>query len=220
MSQRNKLITPPAIEPVSIDQAKQHARIEYPDDDDLVAGLITAARLVCETELSRSFISQTWETYLDHWPWPGQTSGSGAMGYYRGNYIPQIQGYPYTPWSTIEIDNPNLVSVASISYVDATGTVQTLDPAAYQVVTGAPGRIHPAYGHTWPAVRSMPGAITVQYLAGYGPAATDVPECIRTAIKMMVAELYEQREMTATQAYQCNPIFAALLSPCDWGNYP
>jgi hypothetical protein len=216
MTQRNKLITPPAVEPVTVDQAKQHARIEYPDDDDLVAGLITAARLVCEKELHRAFVHQTWETSLEGWPWPGW----GQHGAYHGGYIPQTQGYPYSTHSVIQIDNPNLVSVASILYTDTSGVVQMLDPSQYYIEPGAPGLIHAAYGHTWPAVRSMPGAITVQYLAGYGPAATDVPECIRTAIKMMVAELYENREMTATQAYQCNPIFAALLSPCDWGSYP
>jgi uncharacterized phiE125 gp8 family phage protein len=69
-------------------------------------------------------------------------------------------------------------------------------------------------------VRSFPGAITVNYLAGYGPAATDVPECIRLAIKMMVAELYENRELTATQAYNQNPIFKCLLAPAGWGFYP
>jgi len=217
MYQRNKLITPPAVEPVSLAEAKQHARIEYPDDDDLVANLITAARLVCEKELRRAFISQTWETYLDHWPWPEQYPG--AM-YYGSSYIPQTMSYPYTPLAMIQIDNPNLVSVASISYVDTSGATQTLDPSAYLVQAGAPGRIHPAYGQTWPSVRCIPGAITVNYLAGYGPAATDVPECVRTAIKMMVAELYEQREMTAAQAYQANPIFECLLSPADWGSYP
>jgi len=217
MYQRNKLITPPAVEPISLAEAKQHARIEYPDDDDLVANLITAARLVCEKEIRRAFISQTWETYLDHWPWPSYYPG--AM-YHGSSYIPQTMSYPYTPLAMIQVDNPNLISVASISYVDTSGATQTLDPSAYQVEPGAPGRIHPAYGQTWPSVRCIPGAITVNYLAGYGPAATDVPECVRTAIKMMVAELYEQREMTAAQAYQANPIFECLLSPADWGSYP
>jgi hypothetical protein len=60
----------------------------------------------------------------------------------------------------------------------------------------------------------------VNDLAGYGPAATDVPECVRLAIKIMVGELYEQREMTATQAYNDNPIFKCLLSPAAWGSYP
>jgi len=217
MPQRNKLITPPSVEPVSTDKAKQHARIEYPDDDDLVAGLITAARLVCEKELHRAFVHQTWETYLDHWPWA--SFYPGAM-YFGSSYIPQTMSYPYTPLAMIQIDNPNLVSVESITYIDTSGDIQTLDPTAYLVEAGAPGRIHPAYGQTWPSVRCIPGAITVRYLSGYGPAATDVPECIQTAIKMMVADLYENREMTATQVYQCNPIFAELLSPCDWGNYP
>jgi hypothetical protein len=216
MSQRNKLMTPPAVEPVSVAEAKQHARIEYPDDDALVAGLITAARQVCELELARAFVSQTWETYLHGWPSAWGSSGTP----YHGGYIPQTLGYPYSPLAMIQIDNPNLISVASIHYVDTNGAVQSLDPSAYQVDPGAPGRIYPGYGQAWPAVRSFPGAITVNYLAGYGPAATDVPECIRTAIKMMVAELYENRELTAAQAYNQNPIFKCLLAPAGWGFYP
>ena len=105
-------------------------RIEYADDDDLVAGLITAARLVCEKELHRAFVSQIWETYLDHWPWPSQYPGPMYLG---SAYIPQTFSFPYTPFSMIQIDNPDLVSVASITYIDTSGAVQTLDPAAYQI---------------------------------------------------------------------------------------
>jgi hypothetical protein len=60
------------------------------------------------------------------------------------------------PGYYLQVDNPNLISVASIQYVDPTGTVQTLDPSMYQVEPGAPGRIHPAYGKSWPAVRASP----------------------------------------------------------------
>jgi hypothetical protein len=217
MHQHNKLITGPTVEPVSLAEAKQHARIEYPDDDDLVAGLITAARLVCENEIARAFIAQTWETYLDAWPFPAQPLGPM---YFGSAYIPQVLGYPYTPYTMMQVDNPDLISVESIQYLDVHGNIQTLDPSQYLIQTGAPGRMYPAYGVTWPSVRCVPGAITIRYQAGYGPLPSDVPANAQLAIKMMVAELYEQREMTATQAYQCNPIFQALLAPLAWGSYP
>jgi hypothetical protein len=214
--QRNKLITGPAVEPVSLDEAKAHARIEYPDDDALVTSLITASRLVCEHELRRAFVDQVWETYLDAWPGTWIYPGS----WYYGSMLPQTPAYYMYPYYHIQIDNPDLVSVTSLTYIDQAGALQTLDPSTYQILPGAPGRIYPAFGHTWPLTRTQPDAITARYTCGYGPAATDVPEPIRTAIKLMVAELYENREMSATQAYECNPLYRALLAPGGWGDYP
>lgn len=148
MHQRNKLITPPAVEPVSLAEAKQHCRVDFPDDDAVITGMILAARLFCEKELRRTFVTQTWETYLDYWPW--------QMGSYRGSYIPQIQGYPYTPWSTIQVDNPDLLSVASISYVDVNGVVQALDPAMYQVELRHPGESTPPTARAGPPYGQCP----------------------------------------------------------------
>lgn len=58
-------ITPPAIEPVTLEEAKQHLRIDGNEEDSLIAALITAARQKAEDYTRRAFITQTWELALD-----------------------------------------------------------------------------------------------------------------------------------------------------------
>ena len=58
---RLKLITPPAVEPITATEAKLHARIDISDDNSLVGDLITTAREYCEGVNGHAFITQTWE---------------------------------------------------------------------------------------------------------------------------------------------------------------
>ena len=63
-----KLITPPAIEPVSLPEIKQHLRIDSDLEDALLLDFITAAREYCESYQNRVFITQTWDLFLDDFP--------------------------------------------------------------------------------------------------------------------------------------------------------
>ncbi|MBN9567431.1 MAG: hypothetical protein J0H79_07480 [Alphaproteobacteria bacterium] len=98
---------------------------------------------------------------------------------------------------SIAVPLPPCQSVESITYVDAAGQDQTLAAETYQVAgIGTPdgARIVPAFGKSWPVTRRSLEAVTVTFKAGYGDHAEDVPEPIRTAIKMQAASLYENRE--------------------------
>lgn len=60
-----------------------------------------------------------------------------------------------------------------------------------------PGRIFPgAPGAQWPVVMFVPNAVQIHFTAGYGSAA-DVPSALKVAIKMLVANWYENREAAA-----------------------
>ena len=56
-----EVITPPVEEPVDLDEAKRFARLflDLDDDDELVMGLIQAAREVLEAKLARRFVEAT-----------------------------------------------------------------------------------------------------------------------------------------------------------------
>jgi len=55
--------------------------------------------------------------------------------------------------------------------------------------------IQESYDQNWPADnRGHPDEITVRYVAGYGPAAADVPRSIRRAIQFLAGHWYEERE--------------------------
>jgi len=62
---RLKLKTAPSVEPVTLDQAKLHLRVDSSDDNTLITALITTARQLAERETKRAFITQTWELHLD-----------------------------------------------------------------------------------------------------------------------------------------------------------
>lgn len=168
----------PTLEPVLLDEAKAHCRIEADDSesDGLLAGYIFSARRYVEEVTGRALMSQTWDYKIDYC-WPKVRVSN--WGYVTG----------------IDVPKPPLVSVSSITYVDTAGATQTLASSQYQVVTSQyVGSILPAYNVTWPQVRWQPEAITVRFVAGYGSNPGDVPEPIRQAIRFLVGHYFEHRE--------------------------
>ncbi len=164
------MVTGPAVEPVSVNEAKAHLRVDISDDDALIGGLITAARMHVEQNMKRALVAQTWELVMDRWP---------ALGYLR-------------------LPLPPLVSVTSIKYTDVDGVEGTFDVGNYLVDTDRePGRIVLKSAASWPAVELREvGGVRVRYVAGYGSTAGDVPRGIRQAILLLVGSMYENREET------------------------
>lgn len=163
------LYSGPAVEPVSLTEAKAHLRVTATDEDTLISSLIVAARQWVEEQTYRALVSQTWDLQLDKFP-----SGD----------------------EPIRLPRAPLQSVTSITYTDTAGASQTLSATLYVVsATRQPGVIRPAYGQVWPEAQDKPDAVTVRFVAGYGAAAA-VPELLKSAIKLLVAQMFEQREPT------------------------
>lgn len=159
-----KLITPPASEPVTLDELKAYARIDEDADDELVTSLGIAAREHIETVLGRQLVTATYEMTLPAFP------GDGV----------------------IRLVRPPVQSIVSLSYRDRQGDTVTMLPADYQIDLQAdPATVHPV--RYWPVAGSYIDAVTVRYVAGYGDPA-DVPERIKLAIMALTAWWYEQRE--------------------------
>ena len=169
------LVTGPTQEPVTLAEAKQHCRIDSTDEDGLLAGIILAARIYCEGETRRAFLTQTVDYTIDYqWPYL-------PNGYCRGIILPL----------------GNLQSVTSISYVDQDGVTQVLSSTQYTVRTDeTSGQITEAYGATWPSVRTSPSAITVRCVVGWLPS--QFPDDLRQALLMLVGAWYENRETVVT----------------------
>ena len=109
-----ELITPPAVEPVSLDEVKAHLKVDGTDDDALIGALITAARAQAEWHTHRAFVTQDWIYWRDELPDHG------------------VVKIPLAP----------LQSLSSITLYPRDGTTHVLDAAAYQVdAVGAPPRI-------------------------------------------------------------------------------
>ncbi len=163
--------TPSASECVTLAEAKIHLRVDVSDDDLLIASLITAARQDAEARMARTLVETIWEEHLDAFPACGQ----------------------------IRLLNPPITSITHVKYFDTNGLQQTLSPSSYVLdAASEPGQLVRAYGQSWPATYSRPGAVQIRYLAGL--PITDkakVPEIIKAWIKLRLGTLYEHREEIA-----------------------
>lgn len=159
--------TAPTEEPITVDDAKLHCRIDEDADNLEIARLIRAARELVESETSRQLATATYTLKLDRFPCGGR---------------------PIRP------PRPPLQSVTSITYLDSGGVSTTWDSSNYIVDTSVePGRISLAYNAFYPTYRIQSFPITIVYVAGYG-AATAVPEGIKHAMRLLIGNWYENRE--------------------------
>jgi uncharacterized phiE125 gp8 family phage protein len=181
------LVTAPAEEPVKIEDAKQHLRVDIEDDDNLILSMTAAAREHAENVTHRKLITQTWRYYLDEWP---------------------------TDKSYIELPFPPLQSVTSVKYTDSDLTVHTWSTAEWETdIYEEPGRVVLSYGETWPTdTLNVASPIVVEFVCGYG-TPDDVPEGIKLGIKVDLADLYEQREAWVQGVYEHLPTIDRLYAP-------
>lgn len=163
----------PSIEPLDLIEVKRHLRLEpdFGDDDAYLNTLITEGREYAENYTRRSLITQTWQQNL--WRFPG------TLG-------------------CIELDQSPVQSVTSVKYIEQTaGVLTTIDSSKYLVDTASqPGWISPAYDEYWPSdVRHQHNGVQIVFVAGFGDAASDVPERIKRAILLYCGFYYCNREM-------------------------
>jgi len=66
------LTSGPALEPVTVSEAKAHLRLEGSAEDILIGSLIVTSRLHVEAALGLALITQGWRLTLDRWPEAGE----------------------------------------------------------------------------------------------------------------------------------------------------
>jgi uncharacterized phiE125 gp8 family phage protein len=198
-----QLVTAPTEEPVSLAEAKLHLRVDFNDDDLLITALISAARQAAETLTGRQLVTARWKYILDSFP------GPSLMG------VPA--GRPFTlPGHAILIPKAPVQSIVSIEYLDMNSTTLTMPATNYAMdLACEPARITPRFGQIWPINLPQIGSVWVTFDAGYGDA-TQVPEGIKSWIKLRVGSLYQNREEVAAMArgkIDPLPFIDGLLDP-------
>lgn len=174
---RTTIHTPPVAEPVSLDEAKQHAKVEIDDDDVLIAGYIETARLLVEMHTSLAMVSRTLDGYLDRFPRACDRDGTAMV-----------------------LPHPPLVSVELVEYTpsDNGAAVPLTVNVDYAIdAVNEPGRVVPMPGKSWPATGQLPNPVHLRYVAGYG-GAEDVPAGMRQAVLVLVADMYDNRSPVPT----------------------
>lgn len=183
------LVTAPATEPVELLEAKAHLRLDddFFEEDDLVTDLLVAARTHVENMTGRGLITQGWRLSLDRFP--------------AWNELISLQRAP-------------VKSVESVKYLDDAGALQTLAPSQYVVDASgrSGGKIGLAFGASWPSTRGQLNAVTIDFTIGDAKGA--VPSPLKSAIKLLLADLYMNRESNIVGTIVSeNPTVAALVSP-------
>lgn len=192
-------VTGPAVEPLTVAEAKLHLRVDISDDDAYIGTLITAAREWVENYLDRTLIT----TQL-------------------------ILRAAEFPTEELELARPPMVSSGTatavlITYTLADTTTATLSTALYRVDrTTTPGNVAPIINGTWPSdVIEDANAVAVTYWAGYGPTSASVPATIRHACLMLIGHWYDRRSAVLTGTISKPLEFAveSLLASNNWGQY-
>ena len=177
----------PLAEPVDLQEMKSHLGVTGADSDALISAQIIAVRQWAESYLQQSLVQRT--------------------------YRADLWGFA----DLMELPLPPLASVTSVKYynTDSPEVLTTLAATNYKVDVNI-GVIYRAYGQTWPAVAYRHDAVQITYVTGYAADGTDyagnVPECIKAATKLVVGDLFENRESKIVAvSHSVNPTAKMLL---------
>ncbi len=157
-----KIISPPITEPITLDEAKQHLRIDGNDDDILIMSLIKQAREWCEAYQNRKYATQTLELVLDCFP---------KIGYIE-----------FTSCSPVQ-------SVESIKYYDVEGQEYIFDSSNYLIDTDSfISRIVLKHNCYFPSIPLQKvNGVRIRFIAGY----ENIPEMIKYAMIIQMKLLYD-----------------------------
>lgn len=189
--------TPPAVEPVTVAEAKAHLRVDISDDDTYIGTLITAAREWCEQYLDRTLVSTQWVMRFDSFPY-------------------EIE-LPRPP-----ISSSGTTTAVTLTYTLGDDSTATLSTATYRVDRNStPGVVRQLRAGSWPGNLDDYNAVSVTWWAGYGSTGASVPAAIRHAILMLVGHWYESRSTVLVGSISKPLEFAveSLLSSQKWGSY-
>lgn len=158
--------------PVTTLQAAQHLRLGTLDEAETteLEMMITSATELAEAYCNRPFRASTMTHTFDKFPY------SAAE--------------PLICYSDAQ-------SLTSLTYIDSAYASQEV---TYVRTTNRAGytRVYPSYGHEWPTDScELPESITLVVASG---DEANVPSAIKSAILLLVGDLYENRENSTVQA--------------------
>lgn len=178
------LLSGPAIEPLTLADVKSWVKVTDGADDLLLQTLIASARLAIEAATGRLLISQQWRLTLDAWPI------SAAV---------DLRLMPVRAISRLRVMD---VSAAFIDVAPASYTLDAGDDRARLIFLTPP-----------PAPASAFGGIQIDLVAGYGDAASAVPEPLRLAMRQLVAFWHANRGDAEPLPERLPAQVAALVAP-------
>lgn len=182
-----KVITP-ATAPITLEELRAQLRLDTISgvnaEDSLIQDKLMGALELAELYSNRSIGVQTLEMALDEFP--GACAGvdpfdlpNGALSLLGGNQS-----------GAIELERGPVTSITQVTYVDTSGTVQTMDTTAYTLddYSLKPWLV-PAAGTSWPTTYAAINAVKIRYVTGYAT----LPYAVKAALLLIVGHLHKNR---------------------------
>ena len=132
----------PLGQPLHLDAAKAHLRVDGTDDDDNIKALIASATQAAEAKTHHQLLHARFTHTQDCFT------------------------------RSIRLPHAPVVNVVSVQYLGMDGLVDTVDPADYIVNYGTPATITPVFGTVWPIAMPQESSVFVTYEAGYASPFT------------------------------------------------
>jgi len=159
--------------PVSLSDAKAWLRVGHAGEDAAITALISTAAARVETETGRALFTRAFRETLDSWH-PRRLSGCA---------------------SAFALAVAPAVSVEAVRTFDRAGEATLWDEAEYRVDTAAdPGRLIARAPFAFPRPGRLAAGIEIDFTAGYGSSASDVPPALIEAVLRLVADGYAASE--------------------------
>lgn len=186
------VVTPPSVAIVSTEAMKRYLGLyqDLDEQDADVADAVADATAYVETITDRAFSPRILKT---DWDSP-----------------------PYEWCGALRLPVAPVASVESVEAIAADGSASLVDPSAYRVEVGTPGRVVFLATPTWPSA-----GYRVRYQAGWTDP-TGVPSQARRVVKLLAANWFETRRPIITGTIVSDLPFGVpqLLGQLRWGNYP
>ena len=136
-----KVKTAPTTNCISVEQLKAHLRVDFSDEDTLIADIIAAAELFVQKQSGRYLMPQTVIQANDDW---------------QDGYI-ELRGFPFR-------------EMTAITYTDADGNAQALSSQDYYVNDIRQPALIQVHT-TLPVLQNRVGVVRIEYQVGYTNAS-------------------------------------------------
>lgn len=180
------VVTPPADPVVSWADAKKHLRLSGEAEKGYVEGLIEAAT--------------------------GHLAGvDGFLGRSLGAQVLELRHDACAIRDSVRLRYGPVIELVSVQYRDANGDLHTVDNVEFELLGN--DLVAAGSAFAWKGNAYHREAVRVRYRAGYEDG---IPAPLRTAILLMVGDLYRNRETVAAVEMHKVPMSAtveALLQP-------
>jgi uncharacterized phiE125 gp8 family phage protein len=182
--------TPPVVEPITVDELKDHLRVETNDFDLELESLITVARKSLEIETGLVVFTSTRKMLFDR--------------------------FPPNSFSRLYLYGTPVQSVSHVKYYDEAGTQTTWSSSKYRLQDGKPNYLQCVFGETWPAHRSVQDKIEIQYVCGKTTTAA-IDERIKQAIKLNCSLQFDGELIVKDEAARLEKAYRNLISQLKVG---